>query len=144
MPSISKKYSRKRNSRKRNSRKRNNRKRGHSRRHASYNRRRNMFGGNGGTYEVEPFNAGNDSDIGNLEALNTLKRLGYVSDLTSSKLTRYMLEALSTGSNLIELDDAGISLQRNQAFWGGMVVQVNNIKDGTLIGQVTFKRLHGK
>jgi hypothetical protein len=141
MPSISKKYSRKRN----------NRKRGHSRRrmrrksrHASYyRRRRNMFGGKGGTYHVDPYDADNDSDNANLEALNKLmdcKYLGgtYRNYFTNEKFTDEILDELSNTFNRIKLPDTDISLQKIR-YEGGMVVEVKYTKDDALIGIVKFR-----
>ena len=140
MPSICKKYSRKKYSRKRN-----NRKRGHSRRrmrrksrHASYNRRRrNMFGGEGG-YQVEPYDAGNDSTQKNYPALQKLIDLGYVG--TTSKFTSEMLDELRDSPKRIILPDTDISLQKNQnGLHGQMVVEVSDVVTGQQLGQVMLK-----
>ena len=139
MPSISKKYSRKR---------RHSRKRGHSRRmrrksrHASYyRRRRNMFGGEGdNTYEVTPFDAGNDSsNDSNKNALKELIDRGYVKCLTTDKFTDDILKNLSNTNDRIKLPNTDISLQKNRDFYRGMAVEVQNTDSGTLIGQVMLK-----
>lgn len=141
MPSISKKYSRKRN----------NRKRGHSRRrmrrksrHASYyRRRRNMFGGKGG-YQVNAFYAGNASNQANSKALDKLRELEYLdykdgNYVTNEKFTSNILDELLNTFKLIKLPDTDISLQQNRYDQGATVVEVKYTKGDALIGMVTFR-----
>lgn len=155
MPSIYKKYSRKRRhsrrmrSKSRRMRTKSRRMRRKSR-HSSYNRRRrNMFGG--GAYKVTPYdgeNAVRNKD--NLDALIKLIDLGYVVKhvhpddensfkyLTTDKFTSETWNKLSGSFNMVGLSD--ISLVKN--FQDGsrrIVVDVSDPTGNRLFGKVILE-----